>query len=227
VSPLVLVLEAYLGNVDERSPKFIVFEEIEKVIDCGTTALTKTVSLLRILTVVVPESVIGVEVPPVRPIDLLPVVVALMIWFTPVDWLSALVPIRIYTADPAVIGEVPLVINNVVVEILATPTVAPDGTDPSVDEPTYGPPMLMSTSVKVKPAGITNSDGKVISVVEPAAIPVGVVKTNVWLDAVPIFAEDSVSDKPESDAAETFIIPSVATRNPAVIFINVLFIVFV
>ena len=65
----------------------------------------------------------------------------------------------------------------VVVDILATPIVAAKGTEPSVEEPMYAPPMLISTSVKDKANGITNSLGNVRRVVEPAAIPVGVVKT--------------------------------------------------
>ena len=36
----------------------------------------------------------------------------------------------------------------------------------------------------------------------PAAIPVGVVKTKEWFDAVPIFADESVSDILLSAAAE-------------------------
>lgn len=95
-----------------------------------------------------------------------------------------------------------MVINSVVVEILATPTVAPDGTEPSVEDPTYAPPMLISTSVYESPTGITKSVGNVISVVDPAAIPVGVVKTKEWFEAVPIFAEESVSDILLSAAAD-------------------------
>jgi hypothetical protein len=79
VSPSVFVLDAYFAAPELRFPKLIEFEEIENVIDCGTIALTKTVSSLRILTVVVPESNIGVDVPPVIPIDLFPFVVVLII----------------------------------------------------------------------------------------------------------------------------------------------------
>jgi hypothetical protein len=86
--------------------------------------------------------------------------------------------------------------------------------------------MLISTSVYESPTGITKSVGNVISVVDPAAIPVGVVKTKEWFDAVPTFAEESVSDIPESAAAETFITPSIETRTVAVIFVNNLFINF-
>lgn len=89
----------------------------------------------------------------------------------------AFVPILTYTVAPGEITVEPLLMVSVVVEVRATPTVAPELVAASVEEAKYGPPLLISTSAKVKPAGITNSEGNVNITVVPDAIPVGVVNT--------------------------------------------------
>lgn len=68
------------------------------------------------------------------------------------------------------------VIVIVVAEVRTTPNVDPIGTAARVIGPVE---VEISTSAKVSPAGIEKSDSKVIIVDEPAAIPVGVVKTIV------------------------------------------------
>jgi hypothetical protein len=67
---------------------------------------------------------------------------------------------------------------TVVEDVRTTPTVAPEGAAARVDELVNAVPLLMSTSAKVKPEGIMNSEGNVKITVAPEPIPVGVVKTN-------------------------------------------------
>jgi hypothetical protein len=174
VSPDALVEEANFAAPVPRFPKYVDVEEMVKVSDCGTVAVKLTVSSVIILTVVLPVS----PKVPVRPIVLFPVVVAFTIWKEPFTPKVAFVPILTYTVAPGEITVEPFVMVSVVDDVRATPTVAPELEAARVEDAEYGPPLLMSTSAKVRPAGITNSDGNVKITVVPEAIPVGVVKTN-------------------------------------------------
>jgi hypothetical protein len=78
----------------------------------------------------------------------------------------------------------------------------------------------MSTSVKLNANGITNSEGKLITVVEAAPIPVGEVNTNVWLEFAPIFADVIVSDIFVRAAAKADPTPRTEIREKAAVFIK-------
>jgi hypothetical protein len=110
-----------------------------------------------------------------------------------------------------------------VLEYRITPRVAPAGAAASVAEAAYGAPTLTSTSVKVRPVGILNSTGKLIMVVEPAAIPVGVVNTKEWLDEVLTRAVEIVSETPVSMAPYTTLVLKDTMRTSVVIFVRIFF----